>query len=103
LSQSLLSISNDLCIRNVIEMETLRKTIFTGWNFMRWLRLAMGLILAYQAFEMQSGLLGILAGLFIFQALADAACCGGGVCNTTPRKQHSNRTIDVEFEEVKGR
>lgn len=84
-------------------METLRKTIFTGWNFMRWLRLAMGLIVAYQAFELQSGLLGILAGLFIFQALANAACCGGGACNTAPRKQKAGKTIDVEFEEVKGR
>lgn len=84
-------------------METLRKTIFTGWNFMRWLRLAMGLIVAYQAFELQSGLLGILAGLFIFQALANAACCGGGACNTAPRKQNAGKTIDVEFEEVKRR
>ena len=67
-------------------METLRKTMFTGWNFMRWLRLAMGLIVAYHAFELQSGLLGILAGLFIFQALANAACCGGGTCNNAPRK-----------------
>ena len=84
-------------------METLRKTIFTGWDFMRWLRLVMGLIVAYQAFELQNGLLGILAGLFIFQALANAACCGGGACNTAPRKQHSDKTDDVEFEGIKGR
>ena len=84
-------------------MEILRKTIFTGWDFMRWLRLAMGLIVAYQAFELQIGLLGILAGLFIFQALANAACCGGGACNTGSRKQNSSKTMDVEFEEIKGR
>ena len=84
-------------------METLRKTIFTGWNFMRWLRLAMGLLVAYQAFELQNGLLGLLAGLFVFQALANAACCGTSACNTTPRKQNSGKTVDVEFEEIKGR
>lgn len=63
----------------------------------------MGIIVAYQAFELQNGLLGILAGLFIFQALGNATCCGGGACNTAPRKQNSSKTIDVEFEEIKGR
>lgn len=84
-------------------METLRKTIFNGWNFMRWLRLVMGLIFAYQAFQLQNGPLGILAGLFIFQVLANAACCGAVACDTTLRKENSGKTMDVEFEEIKGR
>ena len=84
-------------------MDTLRGTLFTGWNFMRWLRLVMGLLVAYQAFELQNGLLGLLAGLFIFQALANAACCGTSACNTTPRKRNNSKTLGVEFEEIKGR
>lgn len=84
-------------------METLRKTIFTNWNFMRWLRLAVGLLVAYQAFELQNGLLGLLAGLFIFQALANAACCGISSCNTVWGKHNFGKTEDVEFEEIKGR
>ncbi|MBC8054328.1 MAG: hypothetical protein H7Y13_14805 [Sphingobacteriaceae bacterium] len=84
-------------------METLRKSIFTGWNFMRLLRLAIGLIAAYQAFELQNGLLGILAGLFVFQALDNATCCGTSACNTAPRKQNSGKTENVEFEEIKGK
>lgn len=75
-------------------METLRKTIFTGGNFMRWLKLTMGLLVAYQAFELQNGLLGLLAGLFVFQALANAACCGAGSCNTVPSKQIFGKNED---------
>ncbi len=79
-------------------METPRKIMFTGWNFMRWLRLSLGLFVAYQAFELQNGLLGLLAGLFIFQALSNAACCGSTSCNTAPPKQSFGKTKDVENE-----
>jgi len=84
-------------------METLKNTILTGWNLMRWLRLAIGLIIAYQAFATQNGLLGLLAGVFIFQALANTACCGTSACNTTPGKQNFGKTEDVEFEEIKSK
>ncbi|MEJ6980052.1 hypothetical protein WG906_06300 [Pedobacter sp. P351] len=80
-------------------METLRKKIFIGWSFMRWLRLAMGLTVAYQAFELQNVLLGILAFLFIFQALANADCCGTSACNRAPARQKSNRTQEIDFKE----
>lgn len=84
-------------------METLKNTIFTGWNFIRWLRLAIGIVIAYQAFATQNGLLGLLAGIFIFQALANAACCGTSACNTSPVKQNLGKTEDVEFEEIKSK
>ena len=84
-------------------METLRNTILTGWNLIRWIRLAIGLVVAYQAFVSQNGLLGLLAAVFIFQALANAACCGTSACNTAPIKQNFEKTEDVEFEEVKNK
>lgn len=84
-------------------METLKNTILTGWNFMRWLRLAIGLVIAYQAYATQNGLLGLLAGIFIFQAVANAACCGAGACTTAPGKQNFDKTEDVEFEEIKSK
>lgn len=84
-------------------METLKYTIFTGWNFVRGLRLAIGIIVAYQAFATQNGILGLLAGMFIFQALLNAACCGTNTCKTNPTKQNFNKTEDVEFEEIKSK
>ncbi len=68
---------------------------------MRWLRLLMGLIVAYQAIELHNGLLGMLAGLFIFQALANVACCGTGACRVTPLGKNRNKTVDVEFKEIR--
>ena len=82
-------------------METLRKTIFTGWNFMRWLRLALGLIIAYQAIELHNGVMGLLAGLFMFQALTNTGCCGTAVCNTRPARHKPGNIDNLEFEEVK--
>ncbi|MGB4401013.1 MAG: hypothetical protein WBJ10_16695 [Daejeonella sp.] len=84
-------------------METIKNTILTGWNLMRWLRLAIGLAIAYQAFTTQNGLLGLLAGIFIFQALANAACCGTSACNTSMGKKTLGTTEDVEFEEIKSK
>ncbi len=84
-------------------METLKNTILTGWNLIRWLRLIIGSVIAYQAFATQNGLLGLLAGIFIFQALSNAACCGTSTCNTTPEKQRFGKTEDVEFEEIKSK
>ncbi len=84
-------------------MDTLKNIIFTGWNFMRWLRLGIGLVVAYQAFATQNGLLGLLAGIFIFQAVANAACCGSGGCYTNPVKQNFRESEVVKFEEIKGK
>lgn len=63
----------------------------------------MGLIIAYQAFELQNGLMGLLAGLFIFQALANAGCCTSNSRNTALEKQKSGKAEDIKFEEIKGR
>lgn len=70
---------------------------------MRWLRLVIGLVIAYQAYSTQNGLLGLLAGIFMFQALANAACCGTSACNTAPEKQGFGKTEDVDFEEIKSK
>lgn len=83
-------------------MKTLKRMIFSEWHFMRWLRLAMGLFIAYQAFELQNAILGVLAGLFIFQALANAGCCSTAGCPTVPGRKNTNDTSDVEFKEIKG-
>lgn len=81
----------------------IKNTILTGWNIMRWLRLALGVALAYQAFTTQNGLIGLLAGIVIFQALANTGCCGTSACSTAPGKHNFGKTEDVEFEEIKNK
>lgn len=84
-------------------MEELKRTIFTNWHFMRWLRLAIGLFIAFQAYQLQNGLLGLAASLFLFQALANAACCGPVGCGIEARKSNSSANDAVEFEEIKSK
>lgn len=82
-------------------METLKKTIFTNWHFMRWLRLAMGLFAAYQAIQLHSGIMGLLAGLFLFQALSNSGCCGAAGCSVPAQGKNPQKTDDVDFVEIK--
>lgn len=58
----------------------IKQTLLTGWNFMRWLRLGLGVLIAVQAYQMQDALSGLLAGFFIFQSVSNTGCCGGSAC-----------------------
>lgn len=82
-------------------METLKKTIFTNWHFMRWVRLLMGLVIAFQAYQLQNGLLGFLAGFFLFQALTDTGCCGTNGCTVTPKRKNPEHSDKVKFDEIR--
>ncbi|MHB1177684.1 MAG: hypothetical protein ACYCZO_05065 [Daejeonella sp.] len=69
-------------------METLRERIFTNWSLMRWVRLVMGAVIAFQAIQLQDVLFGILSIFFIFQALSNTGCCGAAGCNVDPRAEN---------------
>ena len=62
------------------KMNYLKQTLFTGWNFMRWVRLVLGGVFAYQAVIMHDSLYGLFAGLFLFQAFFNVGCCGSQGC-----------------------
>ena len=81
-------------------METIKNTLLTNWNFMRWLRFALALIIAYQAFEIQSGLMALISALILFQALSNTGCGASG-CYVKPFKTTSDKIVHIEFEEVK--
>jgi hypothetical protein len=81
-------------------METLKRTLFSHWNFMRWFRLAIGIFIAFQAFQQHSELMWLLSALFIFQALSNTGCCGASGCAVPTRKTKSEKVKDVEFVEA---
>lgn len=84
-------------------METIRKTLFTGWNFMRWLRFGLGGFLAIQAVQTQDGILGFLATFLLFQSITNTGCCASSACSV-PITKNKNETIeDIEFEEIKSK
>lgn len=77
--------------------------ILENWNFMRFLRLGMGLWLVYSAFADHQPLLGLLGGVFALQAIMNAGCCGSNGCATPNIRQSTGQTTiePIQYEEVK--
>ncbi|GAB2629617.1 hypothetical protein GCM10027035_24780 [Emticicia sediminis] len=79
-----------------------KETLFTNWHFMRWLRLGMGLYAAVVALQLRDPLSGLIAALFLFQAVTNTGCCGANGCSVpTSSKRNSRKIEEVEFEEIK--
>ncbi len=79
----------------------MRQTLLTGWHFMRWFRLGLGLALAIQAIRMHDAISGFIAVLFLYQAASNTGCCGSNGCALPVKKQSEAPTQDIEFEELK--
>lgn len=79
----------------------LKENLFNGWHFMRFLRLGIGIFIAVQAIQYRDALSGIIAALFLFQAVSNTGCCGVNGCVTNPNSVAKNDTQEIEFEEIK--
>ena len=82
-------------------MQTLKKILFTDWNFMRWLRLILGIIITEQGIQVRDSIIGLIGGFFLLQALANMSCGIGGFSVPGNRKKISSSTEDAEYEEIK--
>ncbi|HRG57611.1 MAG TPA: hypothetical protein PK323_01565 [Bacteroidia bacterium] len=78
-----------------------KEILFSGWHFMRFLRLGIGIFIAIQAIQFRDALSGIIAALFLFQAFTNTGCCGVNGCVTNPNDVVKKKTQEVEFEEIK--
>lgn len=58
----------------------MKQRILTGWNFMRLLRLGIGIYFAVQAVATLELFSGIIAVFFLYQAIANTGCCGVNDC-----------------------
>lgn len=77
------------------------QTLLTGWNFMRGLRLVLGVIFLIQAFQIHDYMVGTFALFFLFQAVTNTGCCGVNGCAVPTKKAKDDLVQDVDFEEVK--
>jgi hypothetical protein len=77
------------------------QTLLTGWNFMRFVRLGVGIFIGVQAIQYRDVLSGLIASVFLLQAATNTGCCGISACATNNNFNTKNTTQDVEFEEVK--
>lgn len=78
-----------------------KETLFQNWNFMRLLRLGLGIYIAVQAVETLSIFSGVVAVFFIFQAITNTGCCGSNGCAVPIKKSNPDQAEEVKFEEIK--
>jgi len=92
------------------------KNYLRNWNFMRFLRLAMGVFIIVQGVQTQQWLfiiLGalftlmpllnviILGALFTLMPLLNVGCCAASGCNAPIRSGNKTMPEEINYEEVK--
>lgn len=82
-------------------MQTIKQTLFTGWHFMRWLRLAFGIFFTVQGILVKDTLMGVLGAFFLFTAVTNTGCCGAGRCAAPIPKDTEGGIEEINYEEVK--
>jgi hypothetical protein len=79
-------------------------TLKQHWDFMRILRLVIGVTVIGQAVMMHELLLAIGGGMLTTMAVLNIGCCGAQGCGVNPRKEISPKGLEeTQFEEVKGK
>lgn len=81
-------------------MNAFKQILLYNWNLMRWLRLALGLLMGYEAIVMSDSLAGVIAALFLFQALTNTGCCMGGNCATPGTSKRFEQEEEVVYEKI---
>jgi hypothetical protein len=79
----------------------IKETLLTGWNFMRWLRLALGLFIGIDAIQMHQPISGFIAAFFIYQAVTNTGCCGVSNCAAPTTKGNPDKIEEIKYEEIK--
>ena len=58
----------------------MKERLLTNWNFMRWIRLLIGIYIGIEAIRTQEIISGFFAVFFLFQAFTNTGCCGANSC-----------------------
>ena len=77
----------------------MKHAIFNNWNFMRVLRLVIGIVILVQAFVAKDAIFGIAGLLFTSMAIFNVGCCGTGGCYT-PTKKNTETKKDFIYKDV---
>jgi hypothetical protein len=77
----------------------MKQAIFSNWNFMRFLRLGLGIAIIIQSATAGNWTMGILGLVFTAMPVFNIGCCGTAGCATTVKKS-SETTKDITYEEV---
>lgn len=77
------------------------KNILSNWNFMRALRLILGIIIVVQGIQASEFMYAIAGVLLSGMAIANIGCCGVGGCNVPYSKAPKDLTNkEISYEEI---
>jgi hypothetical protein len=85
-------------------MRNLIVRLKSPWDFMRLLRLGLGVLLIAQTFRHMDYMALSLGGILLLQAVFNAGCCGTSGCSTAPgpKREATRGTPGVTtYEEIK--
>ncbi len=74
---------------------------FRKWNFMRLLRLALGVFIVFQGIESEMWFFVFAGGFYALMALLNLGCCGTSGCAPTRYKNTQQIEEEIRYEEVK--
>ncbi len=77
----------------------MKQTIFSNWNFMRFLRLILGIVIIVQSIIIKDWPLALLGLLFTAMPVFNIGCCGVGSC-AVPDKKRDEIKKEIMYEEV---
>lgn len=77
------------------------KNILSNWNFMRALRLLLGVIIIVQGYQAHEWMYAMAGVLLSSMAIANIGCCGVGGCNVPFKKDIStSNPQEISYEEI---
>ena len=83
----------------------MRERILTGWTFMRFFYLLMGIMIIIQSAIMKQWFGIAFGGYFAAMGLFSFGCasgnCFGGTCVTNVKTENKEKLEDITYEEIK--
>jgi hypothetical protein len=79
----------------------LKSRLLAPWNFMRWLRLILGIYVGIQAIMLTDALAGLISVFFLYQAVMNTGCFGAESCAVPQKPTTSKKPEDITYEEVR--
>jgi hypothetical protein len=77
----------------------MKQDILSNWNFMRFVRLGLGIAIIVQSIMHHDWTMGILGALFTAMPVFNIGCCAAGGC-AAPAKKNNESVKDISYEEV---
>lgn len=75
--------------KNSNKMNIAKYKLLQGWNFIRFLRLVLSIIMLIQALLIKDIFLGVLGVFFLYQVVMNVSCCSQNAC--TIEEQHPSK------------